>query len=371
MMVSNDRFPCRICPGFWCLIPHNDSVAPCLATRKRRTVVTEHHVRFSDPRKQPRRVHSSAEDGQTCQVSYPAGGSSSCRSRSCVASLTERCSSRSWLPGSSSSCWCSRGRRTRPRTPRRPQARPTPRRSRQSQRLVQWSARPSTPRHTPSPGTLAQRPRGASPGSGAQLRRRGRVRHGHQAPAGARDTALVPGHRQRRGPENVVPRAAGTCHVAGSGSSTQSSAGSGTRRLRRPRGNQLVNGHRPVPKAFSRTDHTQTASQLSPGFGRRSRGRSARPIVRRGAERSATSTAPVLPNLSGPPAAKTTPPTASPVTLGPATTTAAPVLSTARGAVAPAATAAAPAKTTVGGALAPATDTRAPRCRPPAGCWLP
>ena len=183
MMVSNDRITVRDLSRILALSRTMIPVAPCLASRKRRTVVTEHHVRFSDPRKQPRRVHSSAEGGQTCQVSYPAGGSSSCRSRSCVASLTERCSSRSWLPGSSSSCWCSRGRRTRPRTPRRPQARPTPRRSRQSQRLVQWPARPSTPRHTPSPGNLAQRPQARVPPARAPA---------PQAPAAAQRTLPRP-----------------------------------------------------------------------------------------------------------------------------------------------------------------------------------
>lgn len=40
--------------------------------------------------------------GRPAKSSFPASGSTLCRSRFCVTSLSERCKSRSWLPGFSS-----------------------------------------------------------------------------------------------------------------------------------------------------------------------------------------------------------------------------------------------------------------------------
>jgi hypothetical protein len=222
------------------------------------------------PMKQARRVHSSAEGGQTRQVSYPAGGSSSCRSRSHVASLSERCNSRSWLPGSSSSCWCSPGRHTRPRTPRRPQARPAPRRSRQSQRLVQWSARPSTPRHKPSLGTLAQRPRTRAPQSRVRLpatpprgrppQRRptqSRVRAPvTRAPRSCRPPGRQGSRRRARREPSVRPplaRRRPSRRRARRHSSRRLAPRQVTQRLRRPRGSHWHRSPPTLPKALCRS----------------------------------------------------------------------------------------------------------------------
>lgn len=207
--------------------------------------------------KQPRRVHSPAKGGQTCQVSYPAGGSSSCRSRSCVASLTERCSSRSWLPGSSSSCWCSLGRRTRPRTPRRPQAR----RPRLSQRLVQWSARLLTPRHKPSPGTLARQPRARAPQVRAPASRgrptQARVRPPVlRAPRSSRPPGRRRSPRRSRRERSVRPRPARRRppqRRARRRSGRRLVPGRFTRRIRRPGGSRWQRSPPRLPRAFDRS----------------------------------------------------------------------------------------------------------------------
>ena len=268
--------PCRICPGFWCLI-RTMTPLPLASSAKRRTVMTEHHVRFSDPRTQPRRVHSSAEDGQRARsairrvgVTHAAADRASHRSPSGAA--RDR-----WLPGSSSSCWCSRGRRTRPTDSSPPPARP------HSSALSPVSTASSVVGSTVNAashvltGTLAQRPRARAPPARAPA---------PQAPAAALRTLpprTAPGMNVSRAPAPATRARAragsaasqpGTAHSAPD--ATQTARASPARAPATPPSTQRRQEHRPLGRGNGLIGH----GQLSLGFGRRPRERRARPVCR-------------------------------------------------------------------------------------------